>query len=232
MQGGNAIFRARDLEIHVAQRVFHTLDVAQDRKAITRGFGDEAHGDAGHGRHNRHTSIHQRQGAAADGGHGGRAVGRQHFGHNPQRVRELVHSRDHRLQGALGQGAVPDLATLGAAHGVNFARRVRWEVVVVHVALRIFWHQGIERLRLARRAERGNGEHLGFAAGEQTTAMGARQNADRAADRSDFGRAPTIGADAFVQNAVAHLFFHQAIKNRNALLGVVNRIFFVHHFTA
>ncbi len=194
LQGGDAIFGAGHLEVHVAQGVFHALNVAQHCVAIACRVGDEAHGDACHRRHNRDASIHQRQGAAADGGHRGRAVRREHFRHDTQGVGELVHGRDHGLQRTLGQGAVSNFAALWPTHWVNFAGGVGREVVVMHVALGIFWQQGVERLRLTWGAQRGDRKHLGFAAGEQATAVRARQNADRATDWPDFGGAPTIRA--------------------------------------
>ncbi len=69
-------------------------------------FLDQAHGDAGHGRLDRHAGVHQRQGRAADGGHRGGAVGREHLRDQAQGVGELIFGRQDGQQGALGQGAV------------------------------------------------------------------------------------------------------------------------------
>ena len=99
---------AGDLEVHVAQVVFHALDVGQD--AVALAFLDQAHGHAGHRGLDRHAGVHQRQGRAADRGHRGGAVGGQHLRDQAQGVGELSIRRDDREQGALGQGAVPDLA--------------------------------------------------------------------------------------------------------------------------
>ena len=41
---GDAVFGARHLEVHVAQMIFVTQNVGQDR--IARAFQDQAHGDA------------------------------------------------------------------------------------------------------------------------------------------------------------------------------------------
>ena len=61
LQGGDAFFRTGDLEIHIAQVVFCTLDVGQDL-VTAGGIGDEAHGHTGYRGLDRHASIHQRQG--------------------------------------------------------------------------------------------------------------------------------------------------------------------------
>jgi hypothetical protein len=47
LQGGDAVFGTRHLEIHVAEVIFVTEDVGQHGKAAT--ILDQAHGDAGHG---------------------------------------------------------------------------------------------------------------------------------------------------------------------------------------
>ncbi len=82
---------AGHLEIHVAQVIFHALDIGQDRVALA--FFDQAHGHAGHRGFDRHTGVHQRQGGAADGGHRGGAVGGEHFGDQAQGVGEILLSR-------------------------------------------------------------------------------------------------------------------------------------------
>ena len=74
LNGGDTLGGARDLEVHIAEGVFHALDIAQDRVSIGLSFGDESHGDAGDGRRDRNSGVHQRQCAAADARHGGRAV--------------------------------------------------------------------------------------------------------------------------------------------------------------
>jgi hypothetical protein len=52
LQGGDALGGARHLEVHVAQEVFEALDVGEDDVLVA--FLDKAHGDAGHGRLDRH----------------------------------------------------------------------------------------------------------------------------------------------------------------------------------
>src|ERR687897_788323 len=45
LNGGDALGGARHLEVHVAQGIFHTLDIAQNRRPAGLGFGYESHGD-------------------------------------------------------------------------------------------------------------------------------------------------------------------------------------------
>ena len=87
---------------------------------------DQAHRDAGDRRLDRHAGVHQRQGAAADAAHRGRAVGarapRRRGGSctgTPPRSGSTAHQR------ALGQRAVADVAPAGAAHRPGLADRVR-----------------------------------------------------------------------------------------------------------
>src|SRR5438876_895509 len=78
LQRGNAIARAGDLEVHVAQRVLDALDVGQHRElAFAR---DQAHRDAGDRGLDGHTRVHQGEGRAADRGHRRRAVGAEAIG--------------------------------------------------------------------------------------------------------------------------------------------------------
>ena len=133
LEAGDAGARAGDLEVHVAVVIFRTGDVGEDGVLVA--FLHEAHGDARHGRLDFHAGIHQRQGGAADGGHGAGAVGFQNVADDAEGVRELRAVGNHRGDGALGQSAVPDFAAAGPAHEADFADRERREVVVEHEAL-------------------------------------------------------------------------------------------------
>ena len=59
LQGGDRVGGAGDLEVHVAERVLGAEDVGQGR-VLALGV-DEAHGDAGDRRLDRHTGVHQRE---------------------------------------------------------------------------------------------------------------------------------------------------------------------------
>ena len=141
LHGGDAVARAGDLEVHVAEVVFQAGDVGEDAVVLGRVvvLRDQAHRHAGHRRLDRHTGVHQRHAAGTNAGLRGAAVGLpSDFGDHTDRVGELVLGRQHGLEGALTEGAVAELATAGAAHAPHFTDRVGREVVVVHEALLVF----------------------------------------------------------------------------------------------
>ena len=74
--------------------------------------------------------------------------------------------------------------------------------------------QRIDILLVLARAERGDDQRLGFAAGEQSRAMGAGQHADLGQDRPDGGQVAPVDAALVVEDVPAHDF----------RLGVVERL--------
>src|ERR1043166_2024070 len=111
---GHALARAGALEVHVAEVVLRTLDVREDDVVVA--LLHEAHRDARHRRLDRHARVHQRERRPADRAHRRRAVRLERLRDEADRVRELARGRDHRLERALREGAVTDVATLRAAH--------------------------------------------------------------------------------------------------------------------
>ena len=68
--------------------------------------------------------VHQGEGAAADAGHGGAAVAGEHLGDQADGVGELLLVGDDGQEGALGEGAVADVAAAGGrAWGAPRRRR-------------------------------------------------------------------------------------------------------------
>src|SRR5919109_3019817 len=65
---GHALPGARDLEVHVAQGVLDTLDIAQHCHPSTVA-GDQAHGDAANLSLGRHAGVHHRHARAAHASH-------------------------------------------------------------------------------------------------------------------------------------------------------------------
>ena len=127
-----------------------------------------------------HARVHQRERRAADRGHRRRAVRLEDVGDDADRVGELLHRRDHRQQGPLGERAVADVAALRAAHEARLPDREGREVVVVEVALGGLQPERVEALLLAARAERRDRERLRLAAGEERGAVRARRDPDLA----------------------------------------------------
>jgi hypothetical protein len=71
LQRGHTGRRAGDLEVHVAEVVLVAEDVGQHGETVA--FLDQAHGDAGDVRLERHAGVHHRQAAAAHRRHRRRA---------------------------------------------------------------------------------------------------------------------------------------------------------------
>ena len=114
LEAGDAVLRARDLEVHVAEVVFRAEDVGEDDVladlAVGIALGDEADGDTCARCGDRHTCIHEGEAAAADRGHGSGAVGAHDFRDDADRVWELVFWRKDRKERALSECTVADFA--------------------------------------------------------------------------------------------------------------------------
>ena len=153
--------------------------------------------------------------------HRGRAVRRQHLGHEADRVGELVERRHDRQQRALGEQAVADLAALRAAHEAGLAGGERREVVVVHVALARRRVDAVDHLVHALHAERGDVEDLGLAALEQAAAVRGGHDADLGGQRADVADAAAVDAHALFDDALADdLLGERADGRLELLLGV------------
>mmetsp|Transcript_78776 Transcript_78776/g.218920 ORF Transcript_78776/g.218920 Transcript_78776/m.218920 type:complete len:772 (-) Transcript_78776:1232-3547(-) len=202
LQGGDARGGTGHLEVHVAQVIFVTQDVGQHCETVA--VLDQAHGDASHVSLQRHAGVHQRQAAAADGGHRRRAVGLGDFGHHAQRVRELFLARQHGDERALGQAAVADFAALRAAHAARLAGGERGHVVVQHEAVFELAVQRVDALGVAVGAKRGNHQGLRLPAGEQGRTVGARQDAVADLDGAHGAGVAAVDARLAGQDLAAH----------------------------
>ena len=86
LQGGDAVFGARNLEVHVAEVIFFAEDVAQDDELVA--FLHQSHGDARNGLLHADAGVQEAQRASADRGHGRGAVGLEDLRDDADRVRE------------------------------------------------------------------------------------------------------------------------------------------------
>src|SRR5215207_8903433 len=89
---------------------------------------------------------------------------------------------------------------------------VRWEVVMVHVALAVGGAQSIELLRFTQRAQRRKGQDLSLTAGEQAGPVCTRRKTDFTPNGADLGRRAAIGTFALAQNAFTHDGLFRLVK--------------------
>ena len=61
-----------------------------------------------------------------------------------------------------------NFAAAGAAARASFTHRIGWEVILVHIALAIFFIDAVKNLGVAHRAKRCHSEHLCLAAGKHS----------------------------------------------------------------
>ena len=186
--------------------VLNALNVDEGGEVIT--VLDQAAGDAGDRRLDGHAGVHECERGAADGALRRGAVGREHLGHHADGVRELLDRRDDALQRLLDEGAVTVLAAVGAAGGAGVAGGVRRHIVVVHEALFFLFPDGVELLGHGQRRERGDGQHLRLAAGEQAGAVHARNHADLGIERADLVHLAAVNAVTGEQPLLDDLFLH------------------------
>ena len=108
--------------------------------------------------------------------------------------------------------AVTDFAA-GHAHGLHFAHGEGREVVVQHEALGFVAVQGIDLLLVGRAAEGGDGNGLGFAAGEDGGAVGAGQHRRFDFDGTHGLGVAVVDAGAFVEHSLAHELLFEVFEH-------------------
>ena len=201
LEGRDRVGGAGDLEVHVAERVLGAEDVGERDVLVV--LLHEAHGDAGDGRPDRHTGVHQRQARRAHRPHRGRAVRRHDLADEAQRVGEVLLAGDDGQHGAGGERTVADLAALRRTDAAGLAVGPRRHVVVVQVALAVVRRQRVDHLVHARHRQRQHVHHLGLATLEQARAVSRRQHADLGRHRTQVGDATAVDAEALGDDPLA-----------------------------
>ena len=134
--------------------------------------------------------------------------------HDADRVGEFRRGRQHRMDRAPGELAVPDLAPAGRTHAARLADRIGREVVVEQEALLVGAVERVDVLLVLAGAERRDDERLRLAAGEQGEPWVRGQDADLRQDRADGGQVAPVDAALVVEDVPAH----------HLRLGVVERL--------
>src|ERR1700677_332419 len=202
LQGRDAVVRAGDLEIHVAQVILIAEDVRQHLEAVA--LFHQTHGDARHRRGDGDARIHQCETRAAHRSHGTRAVRLENFGNHADHIRKLLQIRHDGLDAALGQVAVTDLAALRRAHHPRLADAERRKIVMEHEGLFTLAGESVDDLRIASGAERGHHQRLSLAASEQRRTMSAREHAGANADGAYGLRVTAVDSRMSLQDPLAH----------------------------
>ncbi|MNW47842.1 hypothetical protein D3C74_251860 [compost metagenome] len=94
----NAFRSACYFEVHVAEMIFHPLNVSQDRHVLA--VFNQTHSHPGNRSFDRNARIHHGQRAGADARLGRRTVGFQYFRYKTNRIREFGFRRNHLRQRA------------------------------------------------------------------------------------------------------------------------------------
>src|ERR1700722_14748335 len=217
LQRGDAVLRPGHFEIHVAQMIFIAEDVRQNLEPGT--LLHETHRHAGHGRLDRHTRVHQREAGAAHGGHRARAVRFENLRYHADDVREFLHARHHRLDAALGQVAVTDLAPFRRAHHAGFADAERREIVVQHERLFLLAHQAVDDLRIPPGSQRRHDQSLSLATGKQRRTVSSREYAGADIDGAHRLGVAAVDARLTIENFAAHQSIFQIGKLGAHLFG-------------
>ena len=144
LDGGDTLLGAADLEVHIAEEVFKTLNVNHGHETVA--FGNKTAGDTCNGSLDGNTGCHQRKRGAADGCLRSGAVGGQNFGNKADGVGEFFHRGKYGDECSFGKCAVTDLTSAGASGGLGFTDRVCREVVVVDVSLGFFFVDTVKHL--------------------------------------------------------------------------------------
>ena len=180
------MFGTGNLEVHIAEVVFHTLDIGQHGVFAAVFIHDQTHGHTGYRSLYGHAGSHQRHGACADGSLGRRTIGFCDIRNSPDSIWKFFHGRKNLSQGSFTQRAMTDFTASGAAHSAGLAYRIGREVVVVHPALVFHFSDVINDLVFIESAQRGAGNNLGFTAGEHGGTMHAGQQVNLGIQRTDF----------------------------------------------
>ncbi len=160
-------------------------------------------GDSGHGSLYRQRPRPSAKGAAADGSLGGRAVGAGDLGHQPEGVGKFLGGGDDGKDGLFSQSPVPYLAASRPSGGLGLARRVRGEIILMHVALALFRVDPVEDLGLADGTEGCYGERLGLAPGEKGGAVDPRDKSHLGGQRADIVQTSAVDPLALVEQPPA-----------------------------
>ena len=107
-----------------------------------------------------------------------------------------------------------DFAASWAAKATNFANRVAWRIVVMHVAAGTVGNfHCINELSIAKWCQSDNVHSLSDATSKETGAVGAWQNANLRAEWANLVELATIWANAFFDNILANVVLNGKLES-------------------
>ena len=198
----DAVLGSRHLEIHVAEVVLVTEDVGEDSVVGALVLADETHGNTCHRFLDFDTGIHQSERSGADGSHRRGAVALEDVAHDAHDVR--IVSRNHAFEGSPSEVSVTDFTTADATLSLGFARAERREVVVEEEALLALFECLVNDFFVLLGSEGDGAEALSLTTGKDAAAVGSREVADLAPDRSNLVELATVQTLVLVKDATAH----------------------------
>ncbi len=200
--GGETVFCARRLEVHVAQMVLISEDIGEDGVLVFARILDQSHRNARHRLLHWHAGIHQSQCSCAHCGHRRGAVRLQNLAHQPHRIGEVL--RYLTLQCAPGQVTMAYLAASYAALCLSLAGAERREVVVKEEALVGLVEHIVDQFLVELRAKSASTEALCLSTGEYCGAVRHGKRRDLAPDGAYIGGLAAVQSHALVQDAAPH----------------------------
>ena len=205
LQSRNTLGGAGDFKIHIASKIFGVHKVSQNIRFVA--IHHQAHSNASDWTLERHAGIHKSETRATSGSHRGRAVLRHDLSDATNSIWEIFLAWENWHKGTFCKISVTNLATARATNAANFANRIAWRIVVVHVTARAVGDfHSINELRIAERRQSDNIHSLGYATRKEAGTVSAWQNADLRTKRTNLVKLAAIWANTVFDNMLAHIF--------------------------
>ena len=212
LDSGNTLCGARNLEVHIAEEVFKSLNIGKHLEVARFLIFDKTHSNARNRRFDGNAGVHKRHCRTAHGSHGRRAVWRKNVVNHSYCIGEAVLVGKHGNKRALCKCAVTDFASAGGTQCLSLARAVAGEVVLMHISFWSFFVKTFKLLRFGKHTKRAGCKRLGLSSCEHCRAVHARKHSAFAPDGTNVLQASAVGTDTLVEYLCANLFLCKVIK--------------------
>ena len=130
----DTIMCTRHFKVHIAEKVFQSLNVCQQYEIIIRISCYKTTRNTRHHLLDRHTCRHQGHTGRTGGSHRSRAIGLKCLRYRADRIRELILGRQYRNQRSLRQSTMSDLSSARSTADLRLTYRIRREIVMMHIS--------------------------------------------------------------------------------------------------